>query len=101
MAVDRIAGELATTGRVAGGWADAAEREGIVWASRVSATAHQQFRADYEITFDDGSKVLLGPHLKRGAATGPVGHYRAYFQIDGTEVLLGYVGPHLRDSTTH
>jgi hypothetical protein len=100
--LDGIVERWKRTGRLPGGWLQAARDAGLNWADDVSPTAHTRYRDDYEITLEDGSRVMLGPHLKRGAATGPEGHYRCYLHIDDTarRVIVGYVGRHLRDRTS-
>lgn len=99
--LDEVVGEWRTTGRLAGGWKKAPADAGLGWAADISTTAKERFASDYTVTLSDGSKMMLGPHLKRGAATGPVGHYRCYLHIDETErrVYVGYIGKHLRDAS--
>lgn len=99
--LNEVVEEWQATGRLAGGWKRATTDAGLGWASDVSATAKDRFADDYTVTTGDGTKILLGPHLRRGAATGPVGHYRCYLHIDETErkVYIGYIGKHLRDAS--
>jgi hypothetical protein len=100
-ALDDLVGGWKETGRLEGGWLGAAREAGINWADDVSFTARTHYRQDYQITLADGTRVLLGPHLKRGAATGPEGYYRCYLYIDEDtrRVIVGHIGRHLRDRT--
>lgn len=99
-ALDDVVATWQKTGALPGGWS-AAAAVGLNWARGISDTARNQYRTDYEITLDDGTEAVLGPHLRRGAATGPEGHYRAYLHIDDTTrtVTVGYIGAHLRDGS--
>lgn len=88
------AGALTAPGGLKRALADAPFR----YASRVSATAHQQFRDRYERSYD-GRTVLLGPHLKLGAGS-PEFCLRIYWYVDPQEskIVIGHIGEHLPDA---
>jgi hypothetical protein len=68
------------------------------YASGVSATAHNQYRASYEREYN-GRTVLLAPHLKLGAGS-PEFCLRIYWYVDAEEgkVVVGHIGEHLPDA---
>jgi tetratricopeptide (TPR) repeat protein len=80
---------------VPAGFEAAARQAGLNWADDISDTARTQFRRDYEITLEDGTRVLLGPHIRRGD------NYRIYLFVDRKtkSVVVGYIGVHLRDQS--
>ena len=65
------------------------------FAPSVSENAAQKYGADYTIV-RNGVPMLLGPHIRCSDA-------RIYFLVDSTQrrVVVGHVGRHLRDQSTH
>jgi hypothetical protein len=69
------------------------------FSSVISDSAVNMYPEDYIITVD-GEDLLLGPHFGRGKSTS-ANCYRAYLRWDTERrrVLIGWIGPHLRDGT--
>lgn len=97
VALDRIAKRWADDD-LPGGFTPACREVGLPWKSGISDTAANQFAVDYERTYE-GDKVLLGPHLSYGANVPQDRLLRIYCYLDRErrKVVVGWVGPHLRD----
>jgi hypothetical protein len=98
--LDGIVGRWRETGRLPGGWTQTAGDAGLVWADDVSFTARTQYRSDYELTLADGTKIVLGPHLRAAPPRDRPGTTAATSDEATRRVVVGHVGRHLRDRTS-
>ena len=84
------AGEISGTSIVL-----ACRQMGLDFAPRISDNARQKFEEDYLITWR-GETVRAEAHLRRGRKTHLV-RIHVYFDQDTQEVVVAYIGRHLRD----
>lgn len=77
----------------------ACRREGLNFASTVSDTARQKFSEDYAITWR-GKTVLAEAHIKRGKKSHLV-RIHVYFDEETQQVVVAYIGRHLRGRYDH
>lgn len=96
MAIDAVAGRYFRRQLYGGGFTAAFQVEGQTFASGISQTARNQYRAYYEITYE-GAHVLIEPHLRFGGGWSPAFCARIYWYVDEDKRLLvvGHVGKHL------
>jgi hypothetical protein len=84
------AGEISGTSIVL-----ACRQMGLDFAPRISDNARQKFEEDYLITWR-GNTVRAEAHLRRGRKAHLV-RIHVYFDQDTQEVVVAYIGRHLRD----
>jgi hypothetical protein len=84
------AGEISGTSIVL-----ACRQMGLDFAPRISDNARQKFEEDYLITWRGGT-VRAEAHLRRGRKAHLV-RIHVYFDQDTQEVVVAYIGRHLRD----
>jgi len=84
------AGEISGTSIVL-----ACRQMGLDFAPRISDNARQKFEEDYLITWR-GETVRAEAHLRRGRKAHLV-RIHVYFDQDTQEVVVAYIGRHLRD----
>lgn len=73
----------------------ACRQMGLDFAPRISDNARQKFEEDYLITWR-GETVRAEAHLRRGRKSHLV-RIHVYFDQDTQEVVVAYIGRHLRD----
>ncbi len=67
------------------------------------ADDHARYRHEYERLFNDGRRVTLDRHLKRGNSFSGEYSFRLYFNYDAEagQVLIGHLPTHLTNTRTH
>jgi hypothetical protein len=73
----------------------ACRQMGLDYAARVSDTARQKFEEDYLIQWR-GKPVLAESHIRRGRKNSLV-RIHVYFDKENHQVVVAYIGRHLRD----
>ena len=76
----------------------ACRQMGLDFAPRISDNARQKFEEDYVITWR-GETVRAEAHLRRGRKVHLV-RIHVYFDQDTQEVVVAYIGRHLRDKSS-
>lgn len=77
----------------------ACRQMGLNFAPGISATARQKYVEDYVIDWR-GSQVVAEAHLKRGKKSHLV-RIHVYFDEETHQVVVAYIGRHLRDKTSN
>ena len=76
----------------------ACRKMGLDFVPGISDNAAQKFSSDYVIEWH-GRKVIAGAHLRRGGGQHLVRIYM-YLDHERQEVVVAYIGRHLRDKST-
>ena len=73
-------------------------RMGLDFVPSVSDNAEQKFAADYMIDWH-GRQVIAGPHIRRGKGAHLV-RIHMYLDHERQQVVVAYIGRHLRDKSS-
>ena len=97
--LDNVARKWASNEITSTSFTAACRNAGLDYAAKVSETARQKYGEDYTVEWD-GRTVRAEAHVRRGRGTNL---YRIHIHLDDDtrQVLVAYIGRHLRGQRDH